>query len=382
MTIASGGQGTSKSKQAQAPLTPDEKQFQAINLEASEASLRAFLGQEKFQQLQQGVASGALKDLGGAQDFLNTISREDQAGLVQEEFGRAREGGALVDESIAAERERLAAGDEIETGLTDEQRANINALAEAELASGEADINRFRDEALEAIREEVGPARGLAPGDTPLIDRGGRVAREAINAFGQLSSDVRGREAANLLNFPLTERGLALQERQGALAERGFAANLGASAAATAEGFRQRGIENRLALAGQSGSQGLGLATGFNTIAAQAAQRPTVLSQSKSKTTNLGVSSVRFKDLLGALETKATLAAVRGIALHRWRYKKGSGDADLHVGPTAEDFQAAFGIGDGTTINYLDAIGVLFGALQELAGEVSDLKALAAGVEE
>jgi len=106
-------------------------------------------------------------------------------------------------------------------------------------------------------------------------------------------------------------------------------------------------------------------------VAAQAAQRPTVLTQSTSKSKSGGISSIKFKNLFGPLQTKAILAAVRDLALHEWRYK--GHDTD-HVGPTAEDFQESFGVGDGESIAFIDAIGVLFGAVKELAAEVTELR--------
>jgi hypothetical protein len=82
--------------------------------------------------------------------------------------------------------------------------------------------------------------------------------------------------------------------------------------------------------------------------------------------------------------------AIRTMPVDRWRYKPGAGlaahkrasegkativpDAAEHVGPYAEDFQKRFGVGDGKTINVIDAIGVTFAAMKGLAKEVDKLK--------
>lgn len=72
------------------------------------------------------------------------------------------------------------------------------------------------------------------------------------------------------------------------------------------------------------------------------------------------------------------LDKVAGLSVERWRYKPhlvGEPNPAEHIGPYAEDFRAAFGLGDGKTINYVDAIGVLFRAVQELTAEVRALRA-------
>ena len=58
------------------------------------------------------------------------------------------------------------------------------------------------------------------------------------------------------------------------------------------------------------------------------------------------------------------LEAVRRLPVSRWKYR---GDTTEHVGPMAQDFKEAFGLGDGKTISVIDAIGVLFAAVRELA---------------
>ena len=74
-------------------------------------------------------------------------------------------------------------------------------------------------------------------------------------------------------------------------------------------------------------------------------------------------------------QPKSALDAVRKMPVEEWQYKPGvaDGGARRHVGPYAEDFQAATGMGDGQQIEVQDALGVTMGALQELAGKVDRL---------
>lgn len=71
---------------------------------------------------------------------------------------------------------------------------------------------------------------------------------------------------------------------------------------------------------------------------------------------------------------KGVLDAVKGMRVEQWDYKDGEGDEESHIGTYAQDFQRETGMGDGKTINVIDAIGVSMKATQELAEEVDELK--------
>lgn len=70
---------------------------------------------------------------------------------------------------------------------------------------------------------------------------------------------------------------------------------------------------------------------------------------------------------------KGALAALDGIPVEAWRYKRGVADEGDHIGPYAEDFQAQTGLGDGKTINLLDAVGVTMAAVKELSSKVDKI---------
>lgn len=69
------------------------------------------------------------------------------------------------------------------------------------------------------------------------------------------------------------------------------------------------------------------------------------------------------------------LKAVRAMPVERWRYAEFMLDGEVHIGPYSEDFQEATGLGDGRTINLIDAFGVALATIQALADEVDGLKA-------
>ena len=60
--------------------------------------------------------------------------------------------------------------------------------------------------------------------------------------------------------------------------------------------------------------------------------------------------------------------------MHRWSYKS-QDESIQHIGPTAQDFYTAFGLGDNnTTISTLDPDGVALAAIQELTKRLETLE--------
>jgi hypothetical protein len=78
------------------------------------------------------------------------------------------------------------------------------------------------------------------------------------------------------------------------------------------------------------------------------------------------LSDVEAKADFAALDVGAVLAKVAALPIRSWRYK--SQEASIrHIGPTAQDFRAAFGVGESDrTITTVDADGVALAAIQGL----------------
>jgi len=75
-------------------------------------------------------------------------------------------------------------------------------------------------------------------------------------------------------------------------------------------------------------------------------------------------SSRAFKENFAPVDSRALLERVASLAIAEWSYR---GEADRHVGPIAEDFKAAFGLGgDERYIGTVDADGVALVAIQGL----------------
>ena len=119
------------------------------------------------------------------------------------------------------------------------------------------------------------------------------------------------------------------------------------------------------------------------------ASGPTMDVQGSVKGTQFIASSSRdLKTDFQTLDGKEVLASVAELPVMSWRFKN-EDESIQHIGPVAEDFQAAFQLGDGKTIANIDADGVALAAIQGLHSmledknqEIADLTKRLAALEE
>ena len=159
--------------------------------------------------------------------------QEEQARLGLEESQRL---GPIREELLNLSLEDLRRGG----AATPEQIELIQAAGDAALERGNIDISRFEREGFETLREELAPSLGLRPTDTPIQDRGFRLAAETARQRGQLSQGVRGAEATARLNFPLAQSQLLQSSALGQ-------STLQESTRQFQEGLRNTACSNRLA---------------------------------------------------------------------------------------------------------------------------------------
>jgi MYXO-CTERM domain-containing protein len=98
------------------------------------------------------------------------------------------------------------------------------------------------------------------------------------------------------------------------------------------------------------------------------------------------ISDRNLKQDILAIDPEQVLAKLERIPIATWRYQTEESRA-LHMGPMAQDFHAAFGLGDSDrTIATVDADGVALAAIQGLArrqaAEISELRARLARLEQ
>ena len=76
-------------------------------------------------------------------------------------------------------------------------------------------------------------------------------------------------------------------------------------------------------------------------------------------------SSRELKTNFSPIDSRVVLAKLSALPVTSWNYKSDKLER-RHYGPVAEDFQAAFGLGDGKTISTIDQAGVAFAAIKGL----------------
>jgi hypothetical protein len=79
-----------------------------------------------------------------------------------------------------------------------------------------------------------------------------------------------------------------------------------------------------------------------------------------------------LKERVEPADGEAVLAALRELPISRWSYW-GDATAAPHIGPMAQDFKAAFGVGsDERRIHVIDGQGVALAAIQALERRLRD----------
>lgn len=82
-----------------------------------------------------------------------------------------------------------------------------------------------------------------------------------------------------------------------------------------------------------------------------------------------------FKENATPVSPNMVLEAFANLPVEKWRYKPGMRlGQQPHIGPYAEDFKKMFGVGDGVTIDPIDAIGVLCAAVKALTARIKELE--------
>lgn len=383
------GGGSQTVVQSAAP-TAEETQLTQQQIELAKAQLEAINRQTAFQE-KSFAASGDLLGL--------------QTDLLKETLDQVRQQSAATspeDQQLLQDLQRSVLQKQLDLlqrgeGATPEQLRAIEEATTSAIAAGQSDISTFAGEATQQLRDELAPALGLRPSDTPILDRGARIQTEATRLAGDLSTRLRGAAQQAALNLPLAQQQVASGVATGAAA-------VADAAAKFRESLQQAAIMNRLRLSdsflsntGTTGQLGLGLATGSGgniagTLSALAATRGSTSSTSKEDGTldyiNAGaslaggigglayglsfLSDEEAKNVLEVLDDDEVFDRIASLPAAIFEYKHAPGEP--HVGTMAQDVQRVFGIGDGRVIPIVDAIGSLFVTAKILAKKLKELE--------
>ncbi|MFZ2651285.1 MAG: hypothetical protein WA210_14380, partial [Burkholderiaceae bacterium] len=153
-----GGGGTTQTTSVPPP-TEAELKLQSKNVELADLQITALKQQQQFND-KLWTTIGPTFD---AQARLIQQSIDQLPDPSSPEYrARIAKEQEIQDLSLQDTLERLRAGG----GATPKEMAAIREAGDAAIKSGEIDISRFEGDALERLREEVAPSRGLRFGDT------------------------------------------------------------------------------------------------------------------------------------------------------------------------------------------------------------------------
>jgi hypothetical protein len=350
-----------------------------------------------LQQKQVELAEFQLEELKRQRTQQELFAKELEP-LLKSQTEAAQKAQAQQDKMAPIQEELLnLALEDLRRGgkATPEQIELIGQATEQAIAAGSTDIERFQTDSLQRIRDELAPSLGLRPTDTPILDRAGRVGAEAVRQGGQLTAGLRSAQAQAELNFPLAQSSLL---QQSALGQQ----NILEATRQFQDQLRGQAFNNRLNMASTLGGLGLQLA-GNPAATLSSAINPMAQTRLANTTTTQGgfglsqfaqglggagglltglsatgiFSSRDYKTDKAPVSEERILDAVERLPVETWRYK---GDDRMHVGTYAEDFQETFGLGDGRTIDLIDALGVMTASVKALGRKVKRLEAAGFGL--
>lgn len=341
--LLGGGSSTTVVQNVTPDPSPQELELIALNRDLAQ---RQLANVEALQPFQQELLSLSLENLrrekASTAALDAAVSPDEQAKFARDEFLRAQRLGPMQDELLKLQLDQIRSGG----AATPEQLARIKKATDAGILAGSADIDASTQRGIGLIADELANARGLRLSDSPIKGEAALLAREGEIQKGSLTKNLRAAEATSALNYPLAANqvmsGINLSQQNLASATQNFQAQL-----------RQQAFQNRLAMTGQTGSTGIGLAgigsgngalnalttsrmnsgtrttTGDNPVNLQGIGA--VASGAAAIAPFLGFSDRRLKDDYGVVGTTKS-----GTPVHVFRFK-GEKETPLRLGVMADE---------------------------------------------
>jgi hypothetical protein len=226
------------------------------------------------------------------------------------------------------------------------------AATDVSVAARQAGQQLQRQQMQMGINPASGAGRGAAirqRNDTALAMAGARnSARNRVEA----EADSRMANAINMGSGLAVNPGTAMGISTGAMQSGGNAAMGGYNQQAE---LLQTDYNNRLNAWQQSQNGIMGLLGGVGQLAGA----------------YLLPSSKKIKHDKQPFDS---LGAVRKMPVEKWTYNEGAGDGGTHVGPYAEDFSKATGVGDGKALDPITMMGVTLGAVRQLDDKIQKME--------
>lgn len=326
-----------------------------------------------FQQSEQTSLS-ASQSQSQSQSNQDIAFRDLYAGLYGNATGAANTAAANAGQLNTAAQQLFTGGSQFLQGLGGDAGSNyLESRLDSENPVLQEQISQLQQDTGRLFREELNPAitsRAVGGGTLGGGRQGvaqGLAAEGAARVFSQgatalRAGDVASRDAiaqsvaTNSLNAASTGLG-ALPSlldvlQKGNNAELGVYSNLSSILGGPTTLTQQSSESDSSSLA-----ESLARAYGEQSSSGWSGSKAWNFDTSASL-----ISHSSFKENIEP--ATSVLAKLAQLKINTWHYK---GDAVKHIGPMAEQFREVFNVGDGVTINLADMLGVLLGAVKELA---------------
>ena len=313
-----------------------------------QAKMDALAEQVVNQQLDIGAKSAALSQ--DYTDYMKGTFRPIEQALAGE---AATAGGAADQEKLAGE-----AGVDVATSfeagrgaqLRDMQRVGVNPNSGAYLSA----------DTSSRVMEAASRAQAMNNARTQAKNLGWAKKMDVANV---------GR---NLPSNQATSAGIALNAGNAAVSNAAVPMNTANQNAAQMNAGYAGSVNANTAAGGLYLGQYGAQMQGYN--AQQQAEADKWSGVGQLATTAYMMSSKKLKHNKEKVSAEIILKGLKKLPVEKWDYKKGVADEGKHIGAYAEDFSKEFGLGDGKTINMIDAIGVSMAAIKGLSRQVDRIE--------
>lgn len=330
-------------------------------------------------QLGLSGATGGLRGLAGT-----TPSGVDIGGLQTDlpgNFGDVRRD--VTDAFFESGSELLNRNFERDIGRIEDRIANRGFSLDVANQGASGALTPFvqsRQDALNQLaRDAILFGGGEARADvlSQLGIRGQEVGELAQNvAFGQQATGIEAGLQGQVFNQLLGQRGAGFQEQ---LTQEQLTRNERDTLFNELQALQGGGLSS-LGQGTPAGPGGINIADAFGLQQSAQTSNANLAQANKGSNIQGGTglataaallfgSSRELKDRMS--KESDILNRLDNVDIERWHYK----DSDVpHIGPYAEDFNAAFNLPDNPYIFYTDMFGVLMGAVKELRSELQSVK--------
>lgn len=253
------------------------------------------------------------------------------------------------------------------------------AEARADVESSAARVRLQQDRAAAAMG--IDPTSGRYAG----IDRATGLNTALAAAGAENNARTRQRDKGLALKADVANMGRGAFATSASAAATGLGAGSGAvglnqgtnSQFLASTGIMDRGFQGQMAgYAGQAGTLNQQYSTQVDAWATQqnlASQNALGIGQAVGIGAGLLLSDKNAKKNKTPVKDGAALEAVKDMPVSEYDYKEGRGDGGHHVGPMAQDFEKATGVGNGKVIPMQDALGITMKAVQDLDKKVEKI---------